>query len=506
MAQAVVLLVSAALCALGSALALQKPSSVPGSKSVKGKQRTISDIILSANTGDIAQNLGRSALRCGSCRWQKVDGVVNVPFVIDTKYTNYEKRLIKTALEEFSTVSCVRFIGRTSETSYISIENTPGCWSYIGRNGFAQPVSLQSTKCLGYGVIQHEVMHALSFNHEHTRPDRDKYVDIMWQYISQVNQGDFRKDNGDTLNTAYNYNSIMHYSSTTFTNTSGKTTIVPKPNPKVFIGQRYGLSGLDVVMINRLYACNLCRTKILGTSGTFSSSDASPSLANDNCLWLLHVPSNKLFLQFDLFSASSTNCNAEIIVYDGVTKSSPALATISPNQPHHALISSGLFLLVEYITDQNCSSSFRASYNAVTSGGTFTSNNSFVASPKYPSTYPNSVLDTSIILAPVGFMVSLNFMFFDLESSPSCSNDFLVIRDGGDTNSSIIGTYCGKIMGLVLSSTGNMMLLQFSSNVQTNGKGFRAEYSFVPPNTDSQRLQKTNSSRAPWSYEENVNI
>ncbi|CAJ0934947.1 unnamed protein product [Ranitomeya imitator] len=511
MAPAIVLLVAAALCALGSALPLQDylQCSVPQNESVKGKQPTISDLILSANAdlsrplfqGDIARPLGRSALRCGSCRWQKVDGAVKVPFLIDTKYTEiglreksvsaekkiaaccvllrfsnetrqcksmakYEKRLIKTALEEFSTVSCVRFIERTSETSYISIENTPGCWSYIGRNGYAQPVSLQSTKCLGYGVIQHEVMHALSFNHEHTRPDRDNYVDIMWQYISQVNQGDFKKDNGDTLNTAYNYNSIMHYSSTTFTNTSGKATIIPKPNPKVVIGQRYGLSGLDVVMINRLYACNLCRTKILGTSGTLSSSDASPSLANDNCLWILHVPLNKLFLQFDSFGASSINCTAEIIVYDGVTKTSPVLATISPKQQHHVLISSGLFLLVEYITDPNCSSSFHASYNA--------------ASPKYPNTYPNSVQDTSIILAPVGFMVSLNFTLFDLESSPTCSNDFLVIRDGGDTNSSIIGTYCGKIMDLVLSSTGNMMLLQFSSNCRQTPTAKDYEQQLVP--------------------------
>ncbi|XP_073514935.1 embryonic protein UVS.2-like [Phyllobates terribilis] len=414
-----------------------------------------------------------------------VNGVVNVPLLIDPMYTTYETRLIKAALEEFSTVCCVRFIDRTSETSYINITNTPGCWSYIGRNGYAQPVSLQSTKCLGYGVIQHEVMHALSFNHEHTRPDRDNYVDIMWQYISQVNQGDFQKDNGDTLNMAYNYNSIMHYGSMTFTNTSGKATIIPKLNPKLFIGQRYGLSGQDVEMINRLYNCNLCRTKILGSSGTFSSSDASPSLASDNCLWLLQVPFNKLFLQFDSFTASSDNCSAQIIVYDGVTKTSPVLATISPNKLYNVLISSGLFLLVEYITDQNCSSSFSASYYTVNFGGTFTTNNRFVASPKYPSTYPNSVVDISLIIAPVGFRVSLNFTLFDLESSPTCSKDFLVIRDGGDTNASILGTYCGKIMDLLLSSTGHMMLLQFSSNVRTNGKGFRAKYTFVPPNADS---------------------
>ncbi|XP_075692885.1 astacin-like metalloendopeptidase [Rhinoderma darwinii] len=100
-------------------------------------------------------------------------------------------------------------------------------------------------------------MHALSFQHEHTRQDRDNYVEIHWQYISPENQGDFQKDNADTLNIPYNYNSIMHYSSTTFSNTSGMTSLVPKPDPNVFIGQRTGLSSLDVLMINKVFACSL---------------------------------------------------------------------------------------------------------------------------------------------------------------------------------------------------------------------------------------------------------
>ncbi|XP_075182641.1 astacin-like metalloendopeptidase [Anomaloglossus baeobatrachus] len=531
MAPVLALLASAALCALGSALPLQQKlsensapkkfggttqktaqnlsgalenpprfaskrypaSSAPGSKSVKEKQKTISDIILSANAnvsrplfqGDIARHLGRSVLQCGSCRWQKVAGVVSVPFTIDATYSNYEKGLIRSALEEFYTVCCVRFIERTSEMSYISIENTPGCWSYIGKNGNGQPVSLQSTRCMSYGVIQHEVMHALSINHEHTRPDRDNYVDIMWQYISSVNQGDFQLDKGDTLNTPYNYNSVMHYSRTTFTNTSGKATIIPKPDPNVFIGQRNGLSRLDVVTLNRLYDCNLCRTKLLGSSGSFSSSDASPSLPKDNCLWLLHVLVNKVFLQFSSFISSPIDCDAQIIVYNGVTKSSSILAKIDPNRPPPVLISSGLFMVVEYVTDQNCSSSFSASYSTVVYGGTFTSNNSFVTSTKYPDSYPNSVQDTSIIIAPAGFRVFLKFILFDLESSPSCSKDYLAVRDGGDTNAPVLGTYCGTRTDLRLSSTGQMMLLKFSSNSQTVGQGFRAEITFVSANDNS---------------------
>uniref|UniRef100_A0A8B9K3W3 Metalloendopeptidase n=1 Tax=Astyanax mexicanus TaxID=7994 RepID=A0A8B9K3W3_ASTMX len=186
-------------------------------------------------------NSERNADPCTSqsCKWPKSsDGKVYVPYVI--------LQVIQRGLDSFSSVSCIRFTPRSNQRDYVSIESRSGCYSYVGRIGNAQTVSLDRNGCIYHNTVQHELLHALGFNHEQTRSDRDNHIhfaETFDRHINTLNQG-----------TAYDYNSVMQYHRTAFSK-NGQATMVPIPNSNVSFGQATQMSQNDITRINRLYGC-----------------------------------------------------------------------------------------------------------------------------------------------------------------------------------------------------------------------------------------------------------
>ncbi|KAM8831220.1 low choriolytic enzyme-like isoform 2-T2 [Spinachia spinachia] len=209
--------------------------------------------------GDILIPTQRTAMKCRnskySCLWpRRASGFVEVPYVISSHYDSTERKAIFTAMNEFKVKTCIRFVPRGREVAYLSIEPRAGCFSSLGRIGDRQVVSLQRFGCVQKGVIEHELLHALGFYHEHTRQDRDNYVIIKWNNIPSYMQYNFEKQDTDYLQTAYDYTSVMHYGKTAFAN-SGTQSIVPIPDSSVSIGQRLTMSQTDLLRIKRLYRC-----------------------------------------------------------------------------------------------------------------------------------------------------------------------------------------------------------------------------------------------------------
>lgn len=199
----------------------------------------------------------RNADPCTSsgCMWPKSsDGKVYVPYVIAGHYSSRERSIIERGLTSFTESTCIRFVQRSNQRDYINIQSDSGCYSYVGRRGYSQTVSLDRQGCLYHSTVQHELLHALGFNHEQCRSDRDQYIKVLWQNIQKGWEYAFDKINTLNQNTPYDYNSVMQYHKYAFSGNS-RPTMEPIPNANVEFGTATQMSKNDILRVNRLYKC-----------------------------------------------------------------------------------------------------------------------------------------------------------------------------------------------------------------------------------------------------------
>lgn len=224
-----------------------------------------------------------------SCETRWPNGVI--PFEIADQWGSKQgqmQRRIGNAIQEWNSKTTVLLVPRTGQSAYVRFMQADGCSSWVGRQGGRQKIRL-STAC-GTGNIIHEIGHAAGLYHEHTRDDRDPWVEVVWDNIDkrkgQFRQGDFGGiDHGE-----YEYDSIMHYGPKAF----GKTVFEPRNAPDIFrklvtlrpkktdkpeaanMGQRVGLSDGDIAAINAMYGSAASVEILSPSNGDSFSHNSTP--------------------------------------------------------------------------------------------------------------------------------------------------------------------------------------------------------------------------------------
>lgn len=177
-------------------------------------------------------------------------------YTFDEDLPSFTKHRINHAMDYISKKTCIRFKPHQDEDSYVKFFQGKGCYSRIGRdpNNRMQKISI-GTGCTRLGTCEHEIMHALGVFHEHTRPDRDEYIKVLFEDIKPKHSSNFKKyprNMGSAYGKPYDENSVMHYSKYAFS-VNGLPTILPLRDPNARIGQRIALSSCDIYQLNRVY-------------------------------------------------------------------------------------------------------------------------------------------------------------------------------------------------------------------------------------------------------------
>uniref|UniRef100_A0A3B1IY07 Metalloendopeptidase n=1 Tax=Astyanax mexicanus TaxID=7994 RepID=A0A3B1IY07_ASTMX len=403
-----------------------------------------------------------------------------IPYVIGGNFTS-QRAMFKQAMRHWEKQTCVTFIEKTDEESYIVFTYRPCCCSYVGRRGNGPQAISIGKNCDKFGIVVHELGHVIGFWHEHTRPDRDDHVTIIRDNIQPQEYNFLKMEPGEvnSLGEPYDFDSIMHYARNTF---SGMflDTILPSRDEngvRPAIGQRTRLSKGDISQAKKLYRCP-CGETLQDSMGNFSSPgypNGYPSYTH--CVWRISVtPGEKIVLNFttmDLYKSSL--CWYDYIeVRDGYWRKAPLLRFCGDKVPE-MLISTESRMWIEFRSSSNwVGKGFAAVYEIC--GGDVTKDSGQIQSPNYPDDYRPSKECVWRITVSEGYNVGLSFQAFEIERHDSCAYDYLEVRDGLSESSPLIGRFCGYDKPEDIRSTSNTLWMKFVSDGTVNKAGFAANF------------------------------
>lgn len=436
--------------------------------------------------------------RAATARPERIWDYGVIPYEIEANFSGAHKALFKLAMRHWENYTCVTFVERTPEhLNYIVFTERPcGCCSFVGKRGNGNQAISIGKNCDKFGIVVHELGHVIGFWHEHTRPDRDEHVKIIYKNIMPGQQYNFNKLTSlevNSLGETYDYGSIMHYARNTFARATYVDTILPRKKPNIEIrpeiGQRVRLSPGDIAQANKLYRCPSCGRTLQDSIGQFSHSPTPGK--EELCQWRISathgekIVLNITALDIGVIGRADTGsdllhegeqCDTDYLeVRDGHFVMSPLIGRYCGDKLPGTLISTDSRMWVEYRTSRGEGKGFEAKYEAIC-GGEIHKVEGQLTSPNYPDDYKPNKECVWKITVPDEYSVAVKFQSFEIENHDNCVYDYLEIRDGHDDTSPLIGKYCGYKIPEDIKSKSNKLYVKFVSDGSVQKAGFAASF------------------------------
>ena len=194
--------------------------------------------------------------------WQRgTSGMIEVPFTIEAgNSTN-----INAAVAEVNRVlaGVLRWVPYVSQPDYVAFNNiatnTGACSSSVGRVGGRQSI-LGDPTC-SVGTLVHEMGHAMGLWHVQQDAAANAFVDLKLSRMDPSRRSNNMPIFATRTVGGYDYNSIMHYSRTSFSAFADRVTLETKP-PGIDVAGFGTYSPADIDALLRLYGSAPTRTTV----------------------------------------------------------------------------------------------------------------------------------------------------------------------------------------------------------------------------------------------------
>ena len=178
-------------------------------------------------------------------------------------------------------------------------------------------------------IVIHELGHAIGLFHEQSREDRGNFVNIDEDNIRDGQEHNFDREVEDADDSGlYDYDSIMHYSASSFTKDSSKPAITQGQATTGFLGSFANIGTLptlsngDIETVRAFYPPWTPNLPVPD-----QKSKASPALATlGGALHMVHLGDSSNRIWHSIFDPAAGGWNENVAIPNQKSKAAPALA------------------------------------------------------------------------------------------------------------------------------------------------------------------------------------